>query len=404
MATEILEKNERKYYVDWLRIFLILSVFLYHIGMIFISWDWHVKNDEVFGYRSTLWYTMVFLGRWRMPLLILISGAGTYLALGKRTSGQYLKERFKRLFIPLFAGIFILVPVQVYIEKSANYGSLLDYYPHMFEGIYPAGNFSWHHLWFICYLFFIALVISPFLNLLRSSRFDLFIGRMVKVTSKKLGANIFLIPLILSQIILRPFFPDNTHALINDWAFVALYLIFFLSGYIIIASNKIVSFIMEQRNLFLIESAVATTVMFTFPSMFDSQLLKDLFWDIPEIVVAWSTGLAVFGYAKKYLNFDNRLRKVINAAIYPFYLLHQPIIVIVGYFVVPMEISIWAKVAFILIVSFSLTVAVYWFVVKRFNFTRIIFGMKPKAVTRHNRSETGNVKPALVHVKSKYLL
>ena len=163
MANYTNQKSERQFYIDWLRILLILSVFLFHIGMIFNTWDWHVKNDQQYG--GILRSTMSFLHIWRMPLLFLISGAGTYFALGSRTSAQYLSERFKRLFIPLLAGVFTLVPVQVYIERASLYSSLPDFYPHMFQGTYPEGNFSWHHLWFIAYLFVIALLISPFLNL-----------------------------------------------------------------------------------------------------------------------------------------------------------------------------------------------------------------------------------------------
>ena len=136
METIAQNPKERQYYIDWLRIFLILSVFLFHIGMIFNSWGWHVKNDVTCVSKSLLWYIMSFLSTWRMPLLIMVSGAGTYFALGKRTSGQYLGERFKRLFIPLLVGVFTLVPVQVYIEKSAQYDSIFSFYPHMFEGIY----------------------------------------------------------------------------------------------------------------------------------------------------------------------------------------------------------------------------------------------------------------------------
>ena len=87
--------------------------------MIFNTWGWHIKNDQQYG--GMLKQIMTFLHNWRMPLLFLLSGAGTYFALGKRTPGQYLSERFKRLFIPLAAGIFILVPVQVYIEKVPQY-------------------------------------------------------------------------------------------------------------------------------------------------------------------------------------------------------------------------------------------------------------------------------------------
>ncbi len=159
------QKTERQYFIDWLRILLILSVFVFHIGMFFNTWDWHVKNPTQYG--GFLRSLMIFLSEWRMPLLFMISGAGTYYALGKRTPGRYLGERFKRLVIPLIAGIFILVPVQVYLEKAEHYSSLLSFYPQMFDGIYPEGNFSWHHLWFIVYLFIISLFISPFLRFFR---------------------------------------------------------------------------------------------------------------------------------------------------------------------------------------------------------------------------------------------
>ena len=111
MEAKSIDQKERQYYIDWLRILLILSVFLFHVGMVFNSWHWHVKNDTT--YNGALRYVMTFLHYWRMPLLFLISGAGTFYALGKRSTGQYLGERFKRLIIPLLAGVFILVPVQV---------------------------------------------------------------------------------------------------------------------------------------------------------------------------------------------------------------------------------------------------------------------------------------------------
>ena len=375
---ETLEQNqkERQYYIDWLRILLILSVFLFHIGMIFNSWDWHVKNDITCEYKSTLWYIMVFLGRWRMPLLILISGASTYFALGRRTARQYLKERFKRLFIPLAFGIFTLVPVQVYIEKSAQFDSLISFYPHMFEGVYPAGNFSWHHLWFIAYLFFIALVISPFLNYFRSGQFDLFVGKLGDIVSKRFGANIFLIPLVLSQLLLRPFFPENTHGFIDDWAAIVYYIIFFLSGFILISNKNMVESIRKQKHLFLAESVIVTIMLLTIPYMFTNQLYRNMTWDIIEPFVAWSCGMAAIGYAKQYLNKNNKFRMLANEAIYPFYLLHQPIIVVVAYFMVQWEIAIIWKVLFITSTSFALTVSIYWFLIRPFNVLRFIFGMK----------------------------
>jgi glucan biosynthesis protein C len=374
MTTCTNQKSERQFYIDWLRILLILSVFLFHIGMIFNTWGWHVKNDQQFG--GMLQSIMSFLHYWRMPLLFLISGAGTYFALGKRTSAQYLGERFKRLFIPFAIGVFTLVPVQVYIERASSYSSLLDFYTHMFEGTYPAGNFSWHHLWFIVYLFVIALFISPFLNMLRSARFARFTVRVERIVTKTLALNILMIPLLISQIILRRYFEVNTNDLIHDWASMTLYIIFFMSGFILLPNKNIAEAIRKQRLLYLAETVVVTIIMFWLPSKVGSESAGEIIWDVCSIFVALSTGLTALGYAKHYLNRDSKFRKLANEAIFPFYLLHQPVIVVVGYFVVGMHIPVLVKVLFIIVTSFTLTAGLYWLLIRRINFLRVIFGMK----------------------------
>ena len=366
---------QRQYYIDWLRIILILSVFLFHVGMIFNVWPWHVKNGTL--YKGALWYIMVFASYWRMPLLFLISGAGTFFALGKRSTGQYLGERFRRLFIPLLAGIFILVPVQVYIEKSTQYNSLVDYYPHMFEGIYPTGNFSWHHLWFIAYLFVISLLISPFIKRFRSNGFKRFSQKLEKFASIPLSLNIILVPLYISQLLLRPYFPENTHALVNDWAAMTYYIIFFLSGIVLLSNPKISDSIRVHRYWYLAEAILATLVLFGLTEFIQDDSFRSSVWRISTHILAWSCGLAAIGFARKYLNRDSRFRKLANEAIYPFYLLHQPVIVVVGYYVVRCEISVWPKVLIIAAASFLITVFLYWYFVRMMNLTRVIFGMKP---------------------------
>ena len=352
--------------------------------MIFNSCDWHIKNDITYKYKSTLWYIMVYLGKWRMPLLVLISGAGTFLALGNKTIKSYLKERFKRLFIPFIAGIFILVPVQVYFERIELYDSLISYYPHMFDGIYPIGNFSWHHLWFIAYLFFISIVVSPFLNYLRSNNFKNTINRLARIVSSKLGANYFLIPIIISQLILRPFFPEDTHDFTHDWAAISYYIIYFVSGFIILSSNQILDSIIKNRIAYFVESVFATFVMFTIPYLIESDYLSNFIWSISSYVLAWSCGLSVLGYTKRYLNKDSNFRNLANEAIYPFYLLHQPIIVIIGYYVTKINASIFFKAIIICCTSFVCTIGIYWYFIKPYNVLRLIFGMKPliKSITK----------------------
>jgi glucans biosynthesis protein C len=375
MKTLNTQKTERQYFIDWLRIFLIFSVFLFHIGMFFNTWDWHVKNPT--QYSGILTGTMLFLHKWRMPLLFLISGAGTYYALGKRTTGKYVWERFKRLFVPLSLGIFILVPVQVYLEKSDQYSSLLSFYPHMFEGIYPEGNFSWHHLWFIVYLFVISLFIAPFLHLFKTRGYERFSIWLEGVAARPLGLNVVLVPLIGSQLLLRPYFPEDTHALVNDWAAVAFYIIFFLSGFVLLSNKNIIDSIRKQKNHFLVEAALATGLMFTSPRLVAGESAADLVGGISSIVLAWSCGLAAIGYAKQYMNGDNAFRKLANEAIYPFYLLHQPVILIMGFFLIKLEMTDLSRFLLLLVSSFGITCVLYWYLVRPFQVTRVIFGMKP---------------------------
>ena len=367
-------QTNRQYYIDWLRILLILSVFLFHTGMIFVKWDWHVKNDVL--YDGLLTYLMAFLHIWRMPLLFLISGAGTFFALRSITPAGYVAERSKRLLVPLVAGIFILVPVQVYVEKIDSYGSLLSFYPHMFEGVYPSGNFSWHHLWFIAYLFVMALIISPFLNLMRSRRFGMLADRMAAVLSRPFGMNIIIIPLLLSQIVLRNYFDTETHALYNDWASIAFYLIFFLAGFIFLTRGEVADALARYRNIYLAETALFTAVMFIVPGLTGSERAGEIIYDVSEIIISWTCSMAAAGYARKYLDFDSPLRKSANEAIYPFYLFHQPLLVITGYMITRLEINDWLKALLVAASTLILFILPYKYIIRPFNFFRMIFGMK----------------------------
>jgi glucan biosynthesis protein C len=369
----------RQYYIDWLRILLISSVFLFHTGMIFVKWNWHVKNDVLYG--GLLAYLLSFLHSWRMPLLFLISGAGTYYALRALTPSGYVAERTKRLLVPLAAGIFILVPVQVYIEKIGSYNSLISYYPHMFEGVYPSGNFSWHHLWFIAYLYVIALIISPFLNFLRSARFSRVAGRMTRILIRPLGMNLILIPLLLSQIILRNYFETETNALFNDWASITFYLIFFLAGFIFIARQEVADALAGYRKIYLAETVLFTLIMYMVPGLTGSERTGEIIYDVSEVIISWTCSVAAIGYARRYLNFDSSFRKNANEAIYPFYLLHQPLIVVTGYLITGLDINDLLKALLIMGFSFVLFILSYRFLIRPYSIFRVIFGMK---MTRGN--------------------
>lgn len=370
-------KKERKYFIDWLRIALIISVFFFHVGMIFRPEQWHVNSEETFAWLDPI---MQWLHIWRMPLLFLVSGVGTYYALGFRTTRKYVKERITRLFLPLLIGFFTLVPVMIYFEKIELYTSLWDYYPHMFEGgPYPEGNISWHHMWFIVYLLVISLIIAPVIRYTRSNHFNRVRVKIINFVSGRMGMNWTLPILVLSQVILRPYFPRSTHALFNDWAFFTYYFIFFLIGFILITSNQVIQSVLRDRRLYLVQTIVFTILLFSLSSIFEVFNYAHYYTrSLVEMIISLSCGFAALGYFKKYFNKDHKARKVMNEAIYPFYLLHQPALIIVGYYVLQWDISSGMKAFVIILISLLACVGLYWFVIRRFNFLRIAFGLKLK--------------------------
>ena len=107
-------KNERLYYLDWLRVFAVLLLIPYHTGMIFVNVDFHIKNNIT---STGLTIFNGFIDNWHMPLFFLLAGASTWFALNKRPPMAYIKERFLRLIIPLVFGILIIVPPQTFYEK-----------------------------------------------------------------------------------------------------------------------------------------------------------------------------------------------------------------------------------------------------------------------------------------------
>ena len=159
---------QRHSYLDWLRIMAIIGVLFFHSAMPFAAEsEWHIKNKET----SSLFLEFnFFLSRFRMPLLFFISGAVAFFMLQKRTASQFIGLRFRRLFIPLAFGMLVIVPVQVYMERlnGGFTGNFWNFYPTLFTtGAYPSGNLSWHHLWFIAYLFVYDVALAPLFVWLR---------------------------------------------------------------------------------------------------------------------------------------------------------------------------------------------------------------------------------------------
>lgn len=329
-----------------------------------------------------------WLSRFRMPLLFFISGTVAYFMLKSKTGLSFIGLRFRRLFIPLLFGMLVVVPPQVYFERVTQgyQGSLLSFYAKVFEFVpYPKGNFSWHHLWFILYLFIYDVVFTPLFKWTFSEKGQ---RAMQKLYGLAKGARIYLltIPGIILYTSLRLQYP-STHAFVNDWCDNLYYLQFLLIGFFCIANPVFMDSIERNRRLsFTI--ALLAVLLFNYVRWNDHEPWDSLAnwrtdWRTYAFlaltpIMAWSWVLTGVGYGKRYLNKPHRVLDYVNQAVYPFYILHQTVIVILVYYVVQTTDTILMKYLFIVLVTFALTMSIYHLLIRPFAVTRFLFGMKPR--------------------------
>jgi len=368
---------QRRHDLDWIRVLVFTFLIFFHVGMFFVPWDWHLKNNEV---SESFILPMWFVNQWRLPVLFIISGMGTRFALSSRNWKQYLTERHNRLVIPLIFGMIVVVAPQVYTERmvdGAGYESFWEFYPDYFKGVYPQGNFSWHHLWFLPYLFVYSVILLPVFIWIRSSPGN----KLMKLFRKKLHYNsgfIFLaIPLILADLLLKPNFPVMNN-LIEDWYAFTYYLILFMYGYLFISAGK--SFwqsISHKKFTALIVGITTFSLMAWINRVPDWNMTIEILYAVIRITNLGSWCIVIFGYGAAMLNRSSAVLSYCNQAVYPFYIAHQTITVIAAYYIYDLDWPVTTKFIFLAVVTFSGSWIVFE-IVRRIPLLRPLFGLKPR--------------------------
>ena len=371
----IVEPKIRRSDIDWLRVLVFGLLILFHVGMVFVPWNYHIKNNEL---SETFIYPMFFLSQWRLPILFVISGMGTRYALSSRSGSLFVKERFIRLVIPLIFGMLIIVVPQVYYERLAQgqqYSSIFQFYPDYFKGIYPTGNFTWNHLWFLPYLFVYSIILLPLFLYMRNNSNSGFIKFLKLFSNKPLGLYIYVIPLILVVITLRDVFPV-TRNLYYDWYAFALYMVFFISGFFLISIKDLFWVNVRRIRVYaLILGIISFALVLILQDTFGGTILYKIFLSINS----WSWILVIFGYGSEYLNRSSKILSYCNEAVYPFYILHQTVIIFIAYYLRNIELSILSKFILLSILTFLITWIIYEFTIRKNTFIRPLFGLKIKS-------------------------
>lgn len=370
-----MEPTSRHTYLDWLRLLCIAGVLVFHCAMPFATEEkWHIRNAES---SNLLLELVVFMHLWRMPLLFFVSGAVSFHMLRRRTAGGFVGLRVRRLLVPLVFGMLVVVPPQIYMERLTQgfHGSYLDFWPSVFTtGSYPHGNLSWHHLWFVAYLLVYDVLFAPVFASLAGPGSAGFRARLAGLAG---GYRVYLlaVPGIVWYAATSRALPQ-TNDLLHDGSYFVYWLLFVLVGFVCAAQPRLLDRLEELRRPSLTIGFVAFLV-FSYLRWNDVEL-PDGFPPVFTPSIAWSLVLAFIGYGKHYLRRPHRTLGYLNQAAYPFYILHQTVIVVLAYYVVQTPDSVPGKYLFLVGATLLVSMGLFHLLIRPVPVLRYLFGMKPK--------------------------
>lgn len=380
----------RRHDLDWVRVAAFGLLVCYHVGMYYVSWDWHVKSP----FASSALEPLMFLSApWRLSLLFFIAGAATAFLAARRPDG-FMATRSWRLLVPLLFGMLVVVTPQAYYEvlDSRYPGGYHDGYL-AFWGRYLAGDGSfcdddgcldlptWNHLWFVAYLWVYTLLLWGLRHVLSRP----LTGLRARLQQWSSGFPVLVIPALFLasvRVLLVGRF-ESTHGLVDDWYNHAQYLPLFLLGYGLAKAEAVWERIEHLRwpalatalPCYLLLAWYFSTFSDTQPAPDWLRMTQRVAWGVNQ----WATIVAILGFAGRHLHHDSAALRYLSDAVFPVYILHQTVIVVLAYNLRPAALPPLLEGALLLVATLLACFAGYeW--IRRVTWLRPLFGLKMRAV------------------------
>jgi glucan biosynthesis protein C len=381
--------------IDWLRVFAVYLLFVFHVGKVFDPAPfYHIRNADL---SFTMLVLCGFISLWHMPLFFLLAGWSAVASLQARGYRPFLGERVRKLAIPLLAGSVLLGPPIKYLELRSgldlNHAGLWVAAPLQagFRTVIPNGlplaqpfdesfltflptffthldRFTWSHLWFLAYLFTLTLLYLPAFGWLLRRR-----DRLAELSPVTVYLPI--IPLAVVQLTMRSRWPGIQN-LYNDWANIAYYSVYLVAGFLLACHPTLEHLVhREWKRSLVIGLGAAGALLLAVLGIASSPAVLL----VGSAVAGWCFVLTLVGMAHRFFTRSGPALHYLSESAFPVYVLHQAAIVLPGYFLIRLPIGIAAKFVVLVLVSASLTLAVCQWLVRPFAVPRFLLGMKAKA-------------------------
>lgn len=378
-----LDPPARRHDLDWVRIAAFGLLIIYHVGMYYVSWDWHVKSP----FASTQIEPLMRLSSpWRLALLFLVSGAATAFLLNRRPAG-FAASRSRRLLLPLAFGMLVVVVPQPYYEVVEKLGYDEGFVAFYWRYLSADGSFcragagclvlpTWNHLWFVAYLWVYSMLLWAALRWLPA-----LLPRCEDIVARACsGLGLLLWPvawLAVIRIGLVGRFP-STHALVDDWYNHALFGSVFLLGFLVARRRAVWDSMLRLRWVALALAAASYGfITWYFGAYTDALPPPDALRMIQRVVYAlnqWAAIVAVLGFARRFAPGDGPARRYLTQAVFPFYIVHQSAIVVMAHHVKPFSLAPAIEGPVLIVATFAICFASYE-LIRRVGWLRPLFGL-----------------------------
>lgn len=358
----------RKYYLDNLRLMIILILFPYHTLLLYSSIGDYIIHA---GNNTFANLFIITFSPWFMQLLFAIAGISTFYSLKKRNSTEYLKERVSKLLIPMISGIIFVISVQVYFAALYNgyTGSFLIFWWNFITNwfTYFMNGTGLGPMWFLLYLFIVSAVALPIIMKYRNGKWKIPIE---KITIPQLL--LLFIPLGIGSLFLN-LAPEKS---------LVQFLLLFLFGYFFL-SEDIIQEKLETKRWPLFISFIVLVISFMVMAMlgFTGLIPLDIMLNSPifrlyENLLVWVAIMSIMGMGKHYLEFKTPTTLYLSAASFPIYIFHIAWINMAAYYFIGFLPNMMIlQVILIMGTSFVMTIATYE-IIRRIKGVRSLFGIR----------------------------
>jgi len=378
--------QRRHYGLDWLRIGAFGLLIVYHVAMVFSTWDWVIKSPVTY---HELTAPMALLTPWRLPLLFAVSGYASRKLFAKSGDVRaFTESRNRRLLIPWAFAMVALIPPEMWIRsREQGYpGSLLHYWLTDYWSVTPVYGHafpSWEHLWFVVYLWaytmvLAALLIAPGWNAERLTR------AADRLTS---GTRLLWVPiaaLVLLKLSVMFILPEK-QGLFTDWNAHFAYFPIFLFGFALGGETKLWPAIARLQWPAAAVALVAGITVVCIELAYEGHNVPPhatmMLDRAARLAMAWSTMLVLFQLATRFLNHDHKWRATLAEAVFPLYIAHHPAIIVLAWYTLPFHLNPFVEFALILTGTFSFAVSFY-LIGREIDWLRPLIGLSPRSVRR----------------------